>query len=199
MYDPLMITVEEAARAKFFQPQTAEQKPPVLDVVTAESIRLDYWLDKSLNPSLRGLLFDWILDPAQKHLKSDYAELTIECMKKAKSYNETRLTNRMPWERVNEIAQSVARSVKDGTAALKRHTHHKEDILKHRDPKAYRAEQAKAGYVSGLVRRGNAQKRWRAVWSDVRRGELSIPQIAEKHGIHRRTVYKIISHFKNPE
>lgn len=160
-HDPLMIL------ASSLPEKPPEPETPNLEVVTAESIRLDYWLDKSLNPSLRGLLFDWVLEPEQKHLKADYAELTIECMKKAKSYNETRLTNRMPWDLVNEIAQSVARSVKDGTAALKRNTHYKEDILKSRDPKAYKAEQAKAGHVSGIVRRGKAQERWRAVWSDV--------------------------------
>ena len=164
--DPLMIPASLPQK-----PETPEPETPNFEVVTAESIRLDYWLDKSLNPSLRGLLLDWILAPEQAHLKKcDPIRRLSTAWKKARSINETRLPFKLSEKRVKAIALTVVDAVERGKAALMLTAHYKEDILKHRNPEAYRAEQAKAGHVSGLVRRGNAQERWRAVWRDVQRG-----------------------------
>lgn len=190
-HDPLMVPANSLLSTPKDTNQKDENLNPVhLQVTDSERIQIDKWLDRSLNPSLRGLLLDWVLSPEQKYTHKD--DLFFEIYKKARSLNETRLPNRLPESKVKHIAESVTRSVKDGTAALKRNTHYKEDILKYRDPIAYKAEQQKAGYRSGAVRRGNAMEKWRAVMRDVRRGELSVTAIAKKHGIHRSTVYRII-------
>ena len=191
--DPLMVPAGDLLS----KTETPEPETPNLEVVTADTIRLDYWMDKSLNPSLRGLLLDWVLAPEQAHLKKqDPIKQLSTVWKKARSLNETRVPLRLSEKRVKAIALTVVDAMERGKAALMRNTHYKEDILKHRDPEAYRAEQAKAGHVSGLARRGNAQKRWRAVWRDVQRGELTQKDIAVKHGITDRHVRNIKKHFQ---
>ncbi len=193
MYDPLMVSVEEAARAKA-QPQQRLH----LEVVTAKSLKREGALDRSSNPSLRGLLLGWVIDKEQAHLKRETPERRFFLVwKKAQSLNETRLPKRLPDDKVKAIAQTVTHAATDGTANLKYRAHYKEDILRHRDPEKYRAEQSIAGKYSGKARRAKNHKRDAWVIAAAKVGMPKV-EIARQDGRARSVIYYILNRQNEP-
>ena len=192
MYDPLMVSPEEAARTRERQP--AREAIPILKVVTQTEYKLNRALDGPINQTtIRGLLLGWVIDKEQSHLKGLTQERRFFLVwKKAQSLNETRMSRRLPDDKVKSIAQTVTDAFTDGTANLKYRAYYKEDILRKRDYEEYLEEQRAAGRASGESRRYKAMGKWRDVMDDVRKGRLTKTEIASKHGLHRNMVRYII-------
>ena len=171
-----------------FAPPQPMQKPEV-----AISPELEHALDGSINPPLKLLLIHWMEEPEQAWLKSaNWESLTIALRNQARSFNETRLPRRLPQSKLNSIADSIAKAKQNGKLGLMKRKHEKEDVLKYRDPEAYRREQRKASHRAAQARRQKALPKWRRVMQDVRERKKTRAAIAEAHGISERHLYRII-------
>ena len=104
--NPLAITREEWQAKKAREQAEIFSIPdrPRLEVVTAESIKLDRAPDRSSNPSLRGELLGWVIDKEQAHMKGFTPERRFFLIwKKAQSLYETRLHKRLPNDKVKKM------------------------------------------------------------------------------------------------
>ena len=188
-YDPLMIRASDL-------PQTRTNQG--LGVISYRDLSMERALDAPINPSLRGLLLDWLEHPAQAQLKELNREsLLFALRKKARSFNETRLPIRLPKGRADHIANTIVDAIQKGKIGLMRRAYFKEDILRNRDPEKYRLEQSRAGASSGRVRR--KKNRDRDQWViDAAKSGLPKTEIAKQDGRSRRMIYKILNRRTNP-
>ena len=166
---------------------------PMPKLVVAIPPELERALDRPINPQLRLLLIRWMEQPEQAWLKSANREnLTFALRNQARAFNETRLPRRLPQSKLNSIADSIAVAKQNGKLGLMKRKHEKEDVLRYRDPEAYRREQQKASRRAAQARRQKALPKWRRIMQDVRAGEKTRAAIAKAHGISERHLYRII-------